>query len=547
MSININIVELIILTLINVFGSFLIVLVLANSYKEDLYRWFSVMTVCLLMWVNSSYLAFNAQDMVTAVTGYRVNMVSVALFFCAFYVFYIEKFLKVMRRKFKVILFVVATILILLFAFSTNLHEGIVMHEWGNEADFGMLDTLFFGSAFIAVIFYIYFIVSSYIKLSGENKKKVRYFLIGTFLLIIFNVVFNIFSPVILETDRYQHLGDYSAVFFLISTAVAVVRRKFLQIKIATAAILISVLGSLLIIDIIALSDSLVEQVIKGVLFIFFLIISVILVRSILREIKQREQLQELSRQQKDIIDVMGHEIRTPLTAIVQELNIQEQVVIPKKNELIGRELEKKEQEKLLRLVFDTLETIDSASTHAVAIANDMLETARLDKGRFELNYEKFDLIKLTQEAIDVMKKTIKDKSIEIKFEPQKESLQVKADKARIREAIYALLNNAIKYRDQSKDKTKIQVSIKEEDSNVRIAIKDNGIGIKESDIKKLGKKFMRLDANTSKNIKRPGGTGLGLYVVKGIMKHHKGDLLISSPGIGQGSVFTLKFPNLLQ
>jgi hypothetical protein len=122
-------------------------------------------------------------------------------------------------------------------------------------------------------------------------------------------------------------------------------------------------------------------------------------------------------------------------------------------------------------------------------------------------------------------------------------SLMVNADKTRIREAVDALLSNAIKYRDPTKAKCLINVMLSNTQNMAKIEVIDNGIGIAKEDIAKLGKKFVRLNPKTNGTLQRPGGTGLGLFVVKGIMNFHKGDFIIESPGTGKGSTFILKFP----
>ncbi|MBN2016069.1 hypothetical protein JW766_04520 [Candidatus Dojkabacteria bacterium] len=271
------------------------------------------------------------------------------------------------------------------------------------------------------------------------------------------------------------------------------------------------------------------------------------LIANLEKKVEERtKQLNELARQQKDIIDVMGHEIRTPLTAIVQELNLQKAVVAPKREAWEKGTLSKEEEEKIIGMIFESCSTIDKASTHAVSLVNDMLETARLDKKRFELNYSTFDLVGAVQKVVDVMKKTTNEKDCDITFKkPSSGKLEVEADENRISEAVYALMSNAIKYgKNKNGEKTKVMVEVKEGGrGKVSISVKDNGEGIAKEDIPKLGKKFVRLNPTTNGKLKRPGGTGLGLFVVKGVVEHHGGKLEIESDGLGKGARFTLLFP----
>jgi signal transduction histidine kinase len=257
-------------------------------------------------------------------------------------------------------------------------------------------------------------------------------------------------------------------------------------------------------------------------------------------------RLKHIAQEQKDIIDVMGHEIKTPLTAIIQEIKIHSKYTLPKEKELIEEAKSSEELSKALPLLFETIKTTQRASSHASVLVTDMLETARLDKNRFELNYEQFDLVETVKLNVDLMKKTIETEQAKYKinFEaPEFKEFVVEADKTRIGQAVYAILNNAIKYRDPAKPETKIDVTLQKNGNEAIICVTDNGIGIAPEDISKLGKKFARLNSQSNGTLKRPGGTGLGLFVVKGVMDHHKGKLIIESEGVGKGSKFSLEFP----
>lgn len=557
-----NLIEIFVLTLINSGGIFLIIILAANSVKEKLYVWLVLLTISIIGWVNFAYLGYIETNPATALFFYKINIAFVSLFFLAEYMFYVEAFLKIVKPMIRWLLLIICLSFFLLAFFTEELLVGVVRVEWGNEAMFGPLYEFFGLFALVINIGLLVLLFYQYFKLQSEEKRKVTYFLIGTLLFIVFNIIFNVVVPVVLETARYQHFGDYSAVFFLIFTAYAILTKKFLNVKIALTALLIGVLGMLVVIDMFALSRTLLEQGVKFVILIFFSIISVFLVRSVLNEIRQKEQLAKINKaldesrqkyidlasEQKDIIDVMGHEIRTPLTAIVQEIKIHKKYTLPVEKELLEEVKDSPQLSKVVPYLIETVKTVDRASTHAVALVSDMLETARLDKNRFELSYEVFDLVGVVRSNVELMQKSVDTENTSVKYsleflEPEFKEFSVEADKTRIGQAVYAIINNALKYRDPAKDNVTVRVSLAKTETEAIITVADNGIGIDKEDISKLGKKFMRLNPKTNGNLKRPGGTGLGLFVVKGIMEHHKGDLIIESEGIGHGSTFTLRFP----
>lgn len=533
---NFQLLETLILAIINGVSIFLIIIVLANSFRERLYRWFVVMTILLMGWVDFAYLGYIESSLSSSLISYRFNLAFVAAFFFAAYVFYIECFLKINRSAFKWGLFTVSSIFVVLSLFTNTIIDSVVKREWGNEIHFGSIYPAFSIFAALMSLVFIYYFISRYFVLPAVEKKKIIYFLIGTFLFIAFNIIFNILTTTLFNTAEYQHFGDYSAILFLAFTAFAMVRRQFLNVKVALAAFVISAMSILLLIDII--TD--VETSVKIIIFIFFIGLCTILMRSILNEISQKALIQRKAEEQKDIIDVMGHEIRTPLSVIRQQINYHKETTLLEEDKWLAGEFDPKK----MALLFKAIRVISDETDHTIQLVNDMLETARIDKGRFELSISEFDVVELARKTFEFMTKVNDAKEFELKFDDSSlKNFNIKADETRIREAIDALLTNAMKYgKNLEGKKSTIEMKIMKEENNILLSVKDNGRGIDKEDIQKLGEKFVRLQPKTA-NLTRPGGTGLGLYVVKNIMNYHKGNLLIESGGIGLGSTFTLVIP----
>ncbi|MCA9380901.1 HAMP domain-containing histidine kinase, partial [Candidatus Dojkabacteria bacterium] len=320
----------------------------------------------------------------------------------------------------------------------------------------------------------------------------------------------------------------------------------------------ITIISVLLIIDILVLSNNTAEQVIKLVIFIFLTIISIILLRSIITGVEQKEELFELNKEllqsreeyislageQKDIIDIMGHEIKTPLSAIIQEINLQKNISIPNQKDITNLILSKNDMQKILLQVFESLDTIDRAVDHASSLVNNMIETARIDKEKVVLNLARFDIVSLVRNIFDKITKFEESKDVSFVWRNNLgDEFYIQAHKTRIKESIESLLVNALSYgKNLNNNKSIIKLTLLKDSSYIDISIEDNGIGIDQKNIPKLGEKFMRIDSKTA-NVSRPGGTGLGLFVVKNIMKYHKGNLIIKSEGLGKGSTFTLRIP----
>jgi signal transduction histidine kinase len=111
----------------------------------------------------------------------------------------------------------------------------------------------------------------------------------------------------------------------------------------------------------------------------------------------------------------------------------------------------------------------------------------------------------------------------------------VKVDKSRIYQILRNLISNAIK----NTDNGSITIQGKEEKNKIIVSVKDTGIGIAKKDISKLFKKFSQLD---SSEVRKSQGTGLGLYICKGILKQHNGEIWAESE-LGKGSTFSFNLP----
>ncbi|HUD44832.1 MAG TPA: ATP-binding protein [Patescibacteria group bacterium] len=264
---------------------------------------------------------------------------------------------------------------------------------------------------------------------------------------------------------------------------------------------------------------------------------------------KKTKQLRDLTEQQKDQVDVMGHEVRTPLTAISQQLNLLLDMVLTsqKREEWLKGNVQSEDAKRVL----DGLKKMQIAETQEESIVTNMIEAARIDKLRFELNYSTFDIV-------DLVKLAIKDSEGRLEINKQKgnivfqsdlQKLDVEADQTRIKQCIDGLLTNAEKYgRDPQTQLLDVTVSVTKQDQMVSISVYDQGMGIAPQDMEKLGKKFSRLNPHENgSKLSRPGGTGLGLYTYKGIIERHGGQLIIASEGIGKGSTFTYTLPLVKQ
>lgn len=242
---------------------------------------------------------------------------------------------------------------------------------------------------------------------------------------------------------------------------------------------------------------------------------------------KALDQVQELRRQERDMIDVMGHELRTPITIV--------------RNALLVLDGIKKASGKISDEVLDKyLEMAIESTRREITLIETLLSATKVDAHRIQLSKEKVDMLDVIHDSIEGNKNFAEEKSIEIQFEePKNTTFFAYADRLRVQEVMDNLLNNAIKYT----PKGYVKIEIKDLKHSIQIDVIDSGIGISREDIANLGKKFFRAkqyvqDDENKQKIVRPGGTGLGLYVVFGLVKGMGGKVIIDSE-IGKGSTFS--------
>ena len=234
-------------------------------------------------------------------------------------------------------------------------------------------------------------------------------------------------------------------------------------------------------------------------------------------------------KEQNDVIDVLGHELKTPATII--KLNAQ---LLEKFSQQI-----KKDREEYDRYLF----RINQAIEDQLKLMDTLLSTS-LGSNGIKLNLEKVDILERIDICIDMFEKSAREKNIKIINNADKNTPWILGDKIRVIEILNNLIENAIKFT----DKGNIKIETFFDKDSVSLTITDTGIGIKQEDLPNIWKKFYRVDCNTETkysddiDIVKPGGTGLGLYVTYNLVKKMNGDITVESR-YGEGTTFLVKFP----
>jgi two-component system phosphate regulon sensor histidine kinase PhoR len=230
-----------------------------------------------------------------------------------------------------------------------------------------------------------------------------------------------------------------------------------------------------------------------------------------------------LSEVQKDFINNMTHEFKTPIATIAVSTEVL------KSPDIIHQ------PERLLN--YATI--IQNENNRLKQHVERVLQMAKLDKDHIELKKEEVNIHTVIEEVVRGMRSPLQEKEGALTLSLEAKQPVVYADKLHITNVIYNLLDNAIKY---STDRPHVTIKTKHEQKSLVLEIQDNGIGISESDQKKVFQKFYRVPTGNVHDVK---GFGLGLNYVKQIVESHKGKIMLNS-ALGEGSLFSVYIPNQL-
>jgi two-component system, OmpR family, sensor histidine kinase SenX3 len=257
-----------------------------------------------------------------------------------------------------------------------------------------------------------------------------------------------------------------------------------------------------------------VALLIFGVIFFAAIITGLVLNTIFLvREIRRNEQ-------HDAFLNSVTHELKTPITSIKLYLETL-------KSRDVGEEKRREFYDIML-----------ADSDRLMGTVEQVLQASRTRERQRQLNLTEIDIGGLIQETITVINTNYKLEEGTIRFAGPSEPVHVVGDRSELKTVFTNLLENAVKY---SIDEPKISVRLKKSPSSrAEIFVKDNGLGIAPSDLKRIFKRFYRV-ANTS--AKERKGTGLGLWIVRAIIEKHGGRVRAESKGLGRGSTFFVQLP----
>lgn len=231
------------------------------------------------------------------------------------------------------------------------------------------------------------------------------------------------------------------------------------------------------------------------------------------------DKLAQANKMKTEFVSIASHQLRTPLSAIRWTLNLINDGYLKNPTDISTYlAIVKENNERMIRLV------------------NDLLDVSRIEMGRLAFFPKQTNIYVLVEKIVKASSPLAQANNVTLKMEAPETLPNVLTDPEKISIAIQNLIDNAIKY---TKEKSEVKVSMETASKFVKIAIKDKGVGIPESQQKYIFKKFFRSD-NVMKN--QTMGTGLGLFIARSIVEGHKGKIWFESKE-GEGTTFYLTLP----
>jgi PAS domain S-box-containing protein len=225
-----------------------------------------------------------------------------------------------------------------------------------------------------------------------------------------------------------------------------------------------------------------------------------------------------VERLKSEFVSTISHELRTPLAAIY------------------GAALTlRREEPALLAQREGLLDVVATESERLARIVNDILWVSRLESGTLQVAVERFDATELASAVVAAARAHL-PANLTLSLETAPDVPPVEADADKVRQILTNLLDNAVKY---SPDGGKIFLRIGHSDAFVSFAVADQGLGVSPQEHGRIFEKFYRLDPELTRGV---GGTGLGLYISRELVRHMNGRISVDSEE-GTGSTFTVELP----
>lgn len=398
---------------------------------------------------------------------------------------------------------------------------------------------VFYGYLFQILVFFYIFLQWIWYRFSTKDTEKNRrsstYAVMGIILfLLVFssgNIAGSLFEN--WTVGQYATFGMPILVAFL---GYVITHYRMFKSKVISTELLVTALG-VLTLSLLLLQSMTLVRVVSALSFVLIVVLGALLIRSVRREVKQRQEienladrlkkankrLKELDQIKSEFVSIASHQLRSPLTSIRGYTSM----------------LLEGSYGKIPKKATDALERISDSGRFMALTVEDFLNVSRIESGSMKYEYSDLNAKKLTEKVVDDMRQAAIQKGLVITFRSDCDSTcMVHADNGKLRQVLHNLIDNAMKY--TPKGSIKVLAYDQPKKKKMYIAISDTGVGMDKKTMEAVFEKFVRSKNANKVNV---SGAGLGLYVAKQMIEKMGGSIIPESEGEGKGSTFTIELP----
>jgi len=237
---------------------------------------------------------------------------------------------------------------------------------------------------------------------------------------------------------------------------------------------------------------------------------------------RAEQALKEADRHKDEFLAMLAHELRNPLAPILSAVQLMRMKPVADPQLSWSRDV------------------IERQLSHLTRLVDDLLDVARITRGKINLSREPIELATLIARAVEIVQPLIQERGHQFTTEIPDGTLRVDADPLRLTQALGNVLGNAAKYTERG---GRISLGVRRQGAGVEIRVRDNGIGISAEVLPRIFDLFTQLDRHSH----HPhSGLGIGLALVRRLLQMHGGTISAHSEGTGLGSEFVIRLPLLL-
>ena len=483
---------------------------------------FALASILAFFWSLSVFLIYHTKNILAVRASYAIGA-----FVLATMLTWVFQFLQ-HRRSFLIAIFAYGVALFfalasvftpfLISSTSPNLMGGLDEKNGPLFFWFGVYFVFVFGAIFVRLLF-------GYFKVEKKEQKQIRLMLVGLFLYGFFATLFSFVLPFFGE----QRLADFdvpSSLFFVGFVVYAMIKHRLMNIHLVAVQILtVAILGMILV-------GTFTDQhsfdfSFKFLQFGLLFVLMIFFARSVLLEVNKKEEFREMAHRlekaneelkkldeaKSEFVSLASHQLRTPLTSIKGFLEMLQDGSFGKTN----------------KRQIPIMQKMGLAVEHLDEITEEILNLSRVDAGTLGSTKQKVDLPLLIEELLPRYEKMAIEKGLKfLVVLPKKKIKTIEIDEYRMKFALGALIDNAIRYT----QKGAIKVSLRKIKKDLHFLVEDAGTGLSQEDKNHLFEKFYRGERQKKIYV---DGVGIGLYLTKRIVELNGGKISLTNLSKGKG------------